>query len=393
MSQNDSPVRGGKARERHRRRRERQTGQIHTPARASVRTGQRQAAAKSAIKLPQIALPSSPLFYLIPVGLVALVAIVFLLGRLKNEDTGDAPNAIWLDSSWTYGSRSAEEVTELVNRLREHQIGAVYAFISSLKPDGTWSGNLRGANNFSEVQPNVIEFVGRMRDQAPQLALYGWIEIQADADEDDYRLDDRQLHQNAANMAEQITSALGFDGVFLDVKPLWSDNEDLLLLLRAVHGQIGLETPLIVAVPPDLTPEDVGLENPRQIAPGTQWSQEYKQRVALQANQMVIRAHHSYRDDPLEYIQWVAYQVASYNDALSTLDTGAEILVSIPNYTRDLPAHNPQIESIAAALDGVNLGIESLGPDATLFLRGVALFTDTVPTDADWTIFREKWLR
>jgi hypothetical protein len=185
----------------------------------------------------------------------------------------------------------------------------------------------------------------------------------------------------------------GFDGVLLDVRPIFEENADLPQLIRSVRAAIGLGTPLIVSVPPDLTPLDTTLRLPAVIAPGTQWSAEYKQRIALQADQIVIQAFNSYQTDPVAYIEWVSYQVTSYVDALSAIGSGTTITVSVPEYAERLPAHDPAIESLSGALDGVSRAVLELDETTLPFFAGVAIFADRDLQDADWQIFSDKWLR
>jgi hypothetical protein len=195
-----------------------------------------------------------------------------------------------------------------------------------------------------------------------------------------------------ASFSSRMLTRLGFDGVLLDVKPLFAENDDFPALLRAVRAQIGLDTPLLVTVPPDLTPSDTTLQLPEIIAPGTEWSAEYKQRIALQADTLIIAAYNSYQSDPVAYMEWVAYQVEAYTQASMEVDLETQVVVSIPNYAEFLPAHDASIESLAGALDGVRMGASRLGEDEAFLLEGVAIFSDAPLSDEDWRIYREKWL-
>lgn len=383
----DDNERHGRARERQRRRRERRS-MVSRPETSS----RRQASARGALKLPQINLPRNQIIYLIPLGVLLLVGVIFVLGRLTDDGPPALNNAIWLDSSWTHESRSDEDFDALVETLQSNGIGIVYAFVSSLNPDKSWSGDTNRLNRFGEVEPTVRGFVNRLRENYPNVTIYAWIEVATDlGGEDGYRLDDTLLHDNIGGFASRMIVDFRFDGVLLDAKPVWSDNDDLLVLLRNIRGQIGLDHDLAITAAPDLTPTGQGLSLPSQIAVGTMWSQEFKQRIALQVDQIVLTVYQSYQSDPVNYIEWVTYQVESYLEAVGSLQSDTILIVSVPDYDAQLPAHDPDVESVAGALDGVNRAITGLGEE-DYTVSGIALYSDSSFDETDWSVYRDKWL-
>ena len=379
----------GPARERQRRRRERRE-----MARISGGARRQQTQTPSSIRLPKISLPNNPIVYVIPVGMILMVGVIVALGLLKNDEPQPLSNAIWLDTQWTYANPSDEDLTELVNTLRENRVGTVYAYVSSLNSEGYWVGGDDGTGQFTQSANSVRDFAQRFKEAYPDSQLFGWVEVWGNLDsEDGYRLDDEALQETVADFGRRVVNDLSFDGVFLDVKPVANDNEDYLTLLTRVRSRIGLSTPFAIAIPPDLTPANTDLNQPPRIAPNTMWDNEYKQRVLLKANQIVITAYQSYRDNPVDYIEWVSYHVETYTRLLVELELEAttEILISIPHYQASSDAHNPNIETIPAALDGVNVGIEASEENGFL-IAGVAIYTDAPLTESDWGVFRSKWL-
>ncbi|MCA9914385.1 MAG: hypothetical protein KC496_13615, partial [Anaerolineae bacterium] len=244
---------------------------------------------------------------------------------------------------------------------------------------------------FFDAEPRVQTFLTQLRGAYPDAQIYAWIELSAEAS-DGYRLDREQVRVTAASFSGRMISRLGFDGVLLDVKPLFAENDDFPALLRAIRAEIGLDTPLLVTVPPDLTPSGTSLLLPEIIAPGTEWSTEYKERIGLQADTLIITAYNSYQSDPVGYMEWVAYQVGVYTDAVRQVGSGTQVVVSVPNYAEFLPAHDASVETIAGALDGVVMGVRALSEEDAPLFAGVALFSDTALRDEDWRIYREKWL-
>ena len=380
-----------KARERQQKRR-----QQEMVTRTEARTPRRQIRPEGSFQMPEISIPGGRWLWLIPLSIIVIVAVVVVLGFINPPETVAPPDAIWLNADWSYSQPAAETLAAFTAQLENNEIGRLFIYASSLKPDGTWSGLLDDRNRFNEVQERLTELVRQLHDTAPLLEIYAWIEVTATT-ANGYRLDNLQVHNTVASFSLMMVSELGFDGIVLDVKPIFEENEDLLVLMRAIRAEIGLDVPMLVVVPADLTPSDTGLILPAQIAPGTEWSDEFKQRVALQANQLVITAYNSYHSSPVDYIEWVAYQVESFTAALSEMSTGASILVSVPAYEENLPAHDVAIESLAGALDGVRRGVDRLpmteAETTNPIFAGVAIFTDHPLTENEWEVYRDKWSR
>lgn len=354
------------------------------------RTSTQQIRPVGAPRVRRPALPSGNVRLVIAVigAIVVIGAVLLISGLINPPEEREYPNAIWLDSRWTYGNRSLDEMNALTSRLQTAEVGHLYLFITSMLEDATWAG--QNGQPFNELDESIRQYVQQWRTAYPTAQLYAWIEIQADAPE--YRLDSEQLQRVVADLSKQAKEEWKFDGIFLDVKPVFDNNRDFPTLLQTVRRSIGLTTPLAVAVPPDLTPTDAGLNLPAQIAPNTVWSREYKQRIALQADMLVVSAYNSYLDDPLEYIKWVEYQVQAFVGAMSGIDTASRLLISVPNYGTLPPAHNADIESLAGALDGVRRGKAALPEAQQPFLQGVAIFSERLLNEAEWVIYQDKWV-
>jgi hypothetical protein len=329
--------------------------------------------------------------FTVPIAIGLVVGVIFISALINPLDDDPIPNAIWLDEQWTHQTRSDEELRQLSNQLREHGIGTIFVYTSSLRTNNTWSGNPEGNNTYREVEDNLISFMERWRQLSPDSTLYAWIELVANAG-NGYRLDSPQVQGIVADFSRRMVENRGFDGILLDVKPIFNDNSDFLTLIREVRGEVGLDTTLAVAIPPDFTPTDAGIVIPVVIAPDTVFSEEYKQRIALQADLVVVNAYNSYLDNPIDYIAWVQYQVQAYSEAISQLDGGARLLIGIPHYADNPPAHRASIESIAGGLDGAGRGLNSLSDSQRGIVQGIALFADQTLTDNDWQLIREKWL-
>lgn len=374
--------RKGRARERYERRRACQEGMTQPTAGRSV---PRQLKPAGGFELPKISFPQSRMI-LYGISAVAFaVIVVFVLGQLKSEPVETDPNAIWIGTEWTYEQPDDQALNDLVRRLREHEIGTVYAWVSWLQEDGSW----RGATNFEAIKT----FVQQFNQVYPEAELYGWIGFPVNVGDDDgYRLDDDELQQKVADFSQRVVTDFGFDGVFLNVEPVWNGNAaDFLELLRKVRAAVGDTRPISVAVPPDWSPTDAEIAVPPLIIPGTIWEKAFKQRVALLADQIVVMAYNGGLSKPDDYAEWVAYQVKAYAEALSDPVTGTELVIGIPTYEAQLPAHDPRIENIETAIKGIRDGLSQAG-DAASVVEGVAIYAEWETDAAEWSQFKTEWV-
>ena len=60
------------------------------------------------------------------------------------------------------------------------------------------------------------------------------------------------------------------------------------------------------------------------------WSPSFKKKVMAAADEVVLLMYQSYRQEPLDYVNWVAYHVETY---IKEMEDETDILVSIPDYS------------------------------------------------------------
>lgn len=375
----------------HERRARKRMEARRTQEMASLRAAERKAAAKSplariAATLSAVRLPRIPLnrvgLYVIG-SILFVVAIVFVLGRIRNNPAQATPNAIWIGTEWTYAERPQEEVDRLVGRLREHQIGTVYAWVSWLQADNSW----RGTDQFERVRA----FVRQFKAAYPDAILMGWIGLPVEAAGIPYRLDDAAVQTQVADFALSIVSDFGFDGVFLNIEPVWNEDENFLSLLRQVRARLGADIRIAVAAPPDWSPVGVNIPVPPNIIPGTVWSLEYKQSTALLVDEIAVMAYNSGLSTPEDYSTWVAYQVEAFTSAVAGLGVFTDIVIGIPTYDAEPPGHDPLVENVQSSSQGIRVGLENLGEDA-VYVRGTAIYAEWTTDDVEWLDYLRSWV-
>lgn len=370
----------GRARERQMRRQQQRAPMVQP---SGGRRTRRQIAPSDRMKLPEIKFrPNRYLLYAIG-SIILVVLVVFILGRLRNEPVVVPPNSLWIGTEWTYETHDDETMQNLVRRLRDHQVGTVYAWVSWLQADQTW----RGEANFETVKA----FVQQFKRFYPEAQLYGWVSLPNDTGGIPYRLDNVGIQQIVADFSTRVMEEFGFDGVYLNVETVWNNDENFLVLLRKVRAAVGDETPISAAIPPDWSPVGANIPVPPLIVPGTVWDEEYKQSVALLVNEMAVMAYNSGLSSPADYTTWMAYQVKTFAEAVEELGGGTEIVIGIPTYDAELPGHDPNVETVSAAVQGVKDGLQQAG-EAAEYVRGLAIYAGWTTDETEWSDFRQSWV-
>jgi len=380
------PPHRGRARERQQRRQERQ--RMVQPS--SARNLPRQISPQGSFKMPKFKLPQNRLPLYAAASILFIVLVVVILGRLRNQPAEVQPNALWVGTEWTYGLQATRSNEAFIRRLRENQIGTLYAWVSWLKPDRTWGGRRDMNNTFVEVEDDVKLFVEDMRSLYPDLELYGWVSVPVGTG--GHSLADVEVRQAVADFSSRVITEFGFDGIFLNIEPIWNGDQDFLALIRTVRQAVGTEVPISVAAPPDWSPIDAEIPVPPLIVPGTVWEEDYKQSVGLLVEQIALMAYNSGLSSPADYAEWMAYQVQTFAEAVAALGGGTELLIGIPTYEAELPGHDPLVENVQSAVQGIVSGLELAG-EAAPVVRGLAIYAEWTTDEAEWLDFTNAWVR
>jgi hypothetical protein len=320
--------------------------------------------------------------------------VIFALGRLRNQPPEINPNALWVGTEWTYEQHTDETIESFAKQLRDHKIGTVYAWVSYLQEDNTWRQETTGAWD------NVVAFREQLKAAYPEVEILGWVSLPVHVG-DGYRLDEVEVLDAVANLSGRVVNDFGFDGVFLNIEPVWDGDENFLELLRKTRAAVGSDAPIAAAIPPDWSPLGAGIPVPPLIVPGTVWEKEYKQSVALLVDQMAVMAYNSglitssepsqASFTPADYARWMAYQVEVYARAMAELNIGTQVLIGIPTYDAELPAHDPLVENVPSAIQGLQLGLQQAG-DAANVVRGAAIYASWSTDNTEWSQFKRDWV-
>ncbi len=384
-----SQHRTSRARERVKRRKDRRkTGTTPT-----VRRGlPRQLTPAGGFNLSRINIPYARQVGLISLAGVFMLALILLVGLFKNDPVVAAPNAIWLGQEWSHADHTDADIDSLTRQLRDNEIGTIYAWVGTMTPDGRWSAGLDSEDTFNDIEAQVQAFTEQFSRLYPEARLFAWLNIPViSTGENTSTISNEENVGSVSAFSLRMINNLAFDGILLDVEPIFNNDNNYLRLLQRVRGTIGQDVRMGASVPPDWTPIDAGIPTPSVIAPGTIWDVEYKQRVALLVDDVVVQAYNSYLSQPSDYAQWVAYQVEAYALAIDELQTTTNVVIGLPAFTTELPAHDASVENLTLAISGVQQGLSQSG-DASQVIGGVALFQSLGMDAENWERYRSLWL-
>ncbi len=311
-------------------------------------------------------------------GFIALITLTALFApdiqALLGNQTRVENNRTWLTREWTQEDRSLDEVQSMVTIMQDNGIGRVYA------ETHVWHGESR---ELIEL-PYSRNFAERFRNSTGSIELYVWLTV------DFSRVVADESRAQLVSIAENVVREQNYSGIHLQARSIPDNSEDFVSLLRDLRAAIGPQTPLSITVPPDRIPADPDVPATPNVPDDLNWSQDYKRRIALNVDEMVLMSHASGLNTISDYEQWVAYQVATYAEIISELQIEMTFVIALPTYEREI-GYDPEVENVTSALNGVFAGI-TRARDAGDEIDYVGLYpweqTDLFELDAYW----EEWV-
>lgn len=342
---------------------------LHRPSRVRSSRGH--------VRIPQSSPGARWATWAVAAGLVLLTLIIatqLILPAFQSESKPSRNNRTWLEFAWTTTPVDQNAVAQLAQRLESNYINEIYLEASAWRSDGSL---LEGEH--------AAEFAQALRAAYPELRVLLWLRMSGE------QVGQPAVQKAVADLAIKAVSEWDFDGVQLNGRAVVNGSESFVQLVRRLREVIGGDVRLSITVPPDRIPTDPDVPIGANVDPALTWDVNYKQRVGLLlVDEIVIMAHASGLADAEQYESWVAYQVVSYTSVLAELEQPPEIIVALPTYEA-APEHDPAIEEIRPAIQGVERGVDELG-SAKKWVKGVGLFEYKTTDALEWAYYREKWL-
>jgi len=318
-------------------------------------------------------LPRLVVFLFALAGSVAALSLgILFLPPLLESWFGDSradQNRTWLTSVWAENPRPDSDIQVLADLLQDNGIAGVY-----------WAALRWEEEKASFVElPYSADFQRRFRPVAPQIEMWLWLVI------DTPQLFDAPSRQGAVALAGRLVRIYGLVGVHVQARAVPDNSEDFITLLRELDAELG-PAQISVAVSPDRTPLDPAIPSSPGVAQNLTWSVEYKRRVLLNSDEIVLMGHASGLNQQSDYEKWLAYQVGLYAQALAELGLNSSYYVALPTYPAEL-GHDPLIENVDSALNAIE-NARAREPAVGRLLTGVGLYpweeTDLFELDTYW---------
>ncbi|WP_415924588.1 hypothetical protein [Streptomyces sp. MI02-7b] len=320
------------------------------------------------------------------VALVVLLPVLAAGVALRLEYVGDPSgagadrgrNAVWLGHAWVDGRRDAADLAALGRELRGSGTRDLYVHTGPMEFDGSLDPAL---------YPEAASLVREAHRALPGVRVQAWLgQVVSHHGDKGLHLDDPATRSRIAASAGQAL-AVGFDGVHLDLEPMYSGDRGFLDVLDSVHALtarhgavLSVATHQIDPLPSLHVPAGALFHHPKW------WSQAYFGDVARRVDQVAVMAYDTAM--PLESLfgGYVAQQTAL---ALEVTPPGTDLLMGLPGYHTNNLGHHAWAETVAAAARGARLGLARQDPGRERF--GLALYVDFHATAEDWAAYRSAW--
>ncbi|MFJ4690106.1 hypothetical protein [Streptomyces sp. NPDC088766] len=321
-----------------------------------------------------------PLLLVLPV-LVALTALrVNYTGDPADGTCTRGKDALWLGHAWVDGRKKDADVTALADRLKDTGIRDLYVHSGPLEHDGTLPGS---------SYPNARWFISAVHREMPQVRVQAWLgDVLASESPHGMRLERAATRAAVVRSTREIL-ATGFDGVHFDLEPLHSGDRNYLTLLDALHRVTAdRDVPLSVAAHQiDPVPGFHSFWGTTTGHPKW-WSQKFFGEVARRVDQIAVMSYDTIQPLESTYGGYVAQQTSL---ALEVTPPTTDLLMGLPFYHENRFGHWNHAETVPAGVRGVRLGLSRTDADRANF--GVALYVDFAAEEADWTAYRDGWVR
>ncbi|WP_316748033.1 glycoside hydrolase family 18 protein [Streptomyces herbicida] len=322
------------------------------------------------------------------VVLAVLVPLLAVETALRVNYAGDPADgtytrnkdAIWLGHAWVDGRKGDADVEALARRLRDTGIRDLYVHSGPLEHDGTLP---------ESDHPKARWLIAAVHRELPGVRVQAWLgDKLASESPDGLRLERAGTRAAVVRSTRQIL-ATGFEGAHFDLEPLHSGDRDYLSLLddlrrvtRDNNALLSVAAHQIDPLPAFHSFWGTTTGHPKW------WSQAYFGQVARRVDQIAVMSYDTMQPLQSLYGGYVAEQTSL---ALEVTPASTDLLMGLPFYHENRFGHWAHAETVPAAVRGVRLGLSRTDADRSRF--GVALYVDFAATEADWSAYKEDWVR
>ncbi|PSL00962.1 hypothetical protein CLV63_101441 [Murinocardiopsis flavida] len=320
-------------------------------------------------------------------GLAALLVVAVGAGALLGMQFSGKPaswagstghNAAWLGGAWVNGERDRADFAELLPRLKKGGFTELYVHVGAIGPEGGVDVEDLGA---------AKAFLGWVERERPEVRVLGWLSHRASGSslvEDRF---DKAARKRVAAASGEVVDA-GFDGVHYAVSPVTSGDPSLPDLLERTRAEVGKDRLISVdAQPLELL---VGMRLPVFLVNQEElyWSKGYVQRIAEEADSIVVRGHDTGMPMTSLYGGFLVRQTKLLLDAVPQ---DVSVRVGAPSFQHARWGEESATETVETAAEAVRIGLTEHGKRRDDF--GMALYVLDEADNTDWAAYSRGWMR
>ncbi|MCA1596397.1 MAG: hypothetical protein LC772_08245 [Chloroflexi bacterium] len=314
------------------------------------------------------------------VGVAALLLFVLAVRFAPVDDsappcacfTMQGTNGLWLKYTWYFGQYSPEDLQSLTQRLCTNQIRFAYFHVRYITQNGT----LR-----FHYPAEARRLLNALHRAAPPVKAIAWIYAGNRRGSGHVNLADPAIRMTMVKEAAWLVNDCGFEGIQWDYEVCSDGDPDFLRLLRETRALVPPGTLLSAAT-------QVWKPPPHRR---WGWGDSYFQQVAAACDQLVVMGYDTGLHSADRYREFLRQQVLHVT-AAAAVNPRCRVVIGIPAYQDPDSSHDPLVENIHVALQGVDEGLADPAAHRKAF-AGVALFADYTTGEAGWEAYRKQWLK
>ncbi|MEK7673513.1 MAG: hypothetical protein AAB373_06540 [Patescibacteria group bacterium] len=310
-------------------------------------------------------------------GILAMLVWYFIIG-IESNRTGSfynkKHNAIWLGHEWVDTIKSKEEVYDLVNNLKKHQIDTVFVHSGPIEGDGGIS---------PKVYKYAPEFINQAKEFDDSIQYQAWMgQIRSKID-----LDKPEIRAKIVKQAKIMTELVGFDGIHYDIEPVWDEDNGFIELLKETRENLTEGKKISVALA-EFIPQGViwisgGIHNFENHNSELNYSN-----VAKYADQIVTMVYDTGINHDWLYL-WLVKEQTIW---VTNIVEDREVFIAIPSYDEVKPGFNPGVENIGEGLAGIIQGLNNIRSNEESF-AGVAIYAYWEMDENEWETYEKMWVK
>ncbi len=314
---------------------------------------------------------------LLVIFLILMFVWVFIFGMFSSQPGSlynNGHNAVWIGHEWVGEEKSSADVQKLVVNLKKNQIDTVFVHVGPFLEDGSIDPNTYA------YSINFLEHARKFDDKINYQAWLGQIRTKID-------LADSTVRHNIANLCMVLSDFVGFDGIHMDVEPVWDGDKDFIKVLEECKKAMTEEKVLSVALAEFIPESFIWFVEKIHKFENYNTEVNYKN-VARYADQIVTMVYDTGINNEWIYRWFVHEQTVR----VTNLFDDKEVFIGIPAYEEEKVGFNPRVENVKNGLEGIIKGLNNLRSNSDSF-AGVAIYSYWEIDAEEWEVYDNLWLK